>query len=226
MILVPRTHILRLLLLAVTWSLTLTPASAMTRNEIKDEIRSASLQSGLPPSLGLAVAMVGSDFQPQVLSQSGARGIMQLYPDTLEGVDAEALSHPKENIRRGIDYLNRLVERYFGQWELALSHYHSGYPVTAPLMRDLEPGSEAFVDQVLQWEARYRAQKALWHDQTKPDTESESADWRLQAPINSPSPTMNETFPIRGDIEQRRLEAQRTLDDFGYRGPTSLEPKP
>ena len=42
------------------------------------------------------------------------------------GVAADELWDARLNVRLGIDFLARLVERYDGRWDLALSHYNSG----------------------------------------------------------------------------------------------------
>ena len=187
----------------------------VSRNEIKQSIILESKRNGLPPSLALAVAKVGSDFQPRTLSQGNARGVMQLYPQTVDWVSADDLWQPDTNIRAGIRYLNRLIQRYFGRRELALSHYHSGYALNAPLLSVIEPGSEPFVEKVLRWEERYKAQSAIWSSVT-PD--SYPADRQAYAP------TPYNTFIEEGeddfsdDIEVRRLQARRFLDDFSGGG--------
>lgn len=116
----------RLFLAVLTLFVVVQDAAAMTepvtRNEIKQRIIQASKDIGLPPALALAVAKVGSDFQPRTLSQGGARGVMQLYPQTVDWVKASGLWQPNTNIRTGTRYLNQLIQRYFGRRDLAISN--------------------------------------------------------------------------------------------------------
>jgi soluble lytic murein transglycosylase-like protein len=183
----------------------------VTRNEIKQSIIHESKRIGLPPSLALAVSKVGSDFQPRTLSRSGARGVMQLYPQTVDGVTADDLWDPDTNIRSGVHYLNRLIQRYFGRWELALSHYHSGYPINAPLLTVIEPGSEPFVEQVLRWQERYKAQAEIWIDAP---IYRDSVDTRAHKPTTYITASENDLDDFSSNIELRRLQARRSLDDF------------
>ena len=83
----------------------------------------------VPPSLALAVAKVESDFRARALSSAGARGVMQIMPATAKGefgVSADELWDARLNVQLGIDFLARLIKRYDGRWDLALSHYNGG----------------------------------------------------------------------------------------------------
>ncbi len=68
---------------------------------IKQQIVERSQAAGVPPALALAVAKVGSDFQPRTLSRGGARGVMQLYPQTVDWVAEGALWSSRTNIDAG-----------------------------------------------------------------------------------------------------------------------------
>ena len=88
-----------------------------------------AVKLGVPISLALAVAHVESGFSPRAESSKGARGVMQIMPDTaaLEyAIDPDVLWQPRINVRLGLHFLNRLLKRYNGRVELALSFYNGG----------------------------------------------------------------------------------------------------
>ena len=102
------------------------PAGAATRQQIKRMVVEEALLTNVPPSLALAVAKTESNFRGNALSSAGARGVMQIMPRTARGefgVAADELWNPRLNIQLGIDYLESLIRRYNGRWDLALSHY-------------------------------------------------------------------------------------------------------
>ena len=141
------------------------PQPETARASVKKIIVEEALASNIPPSLALAVAKVESDFQAHVESSKGARGVMQIMPATGRsewGVDAEELWDPRLNVRLGIDYLEQLIERYNGNWELALSFYNGGSKVGKPGQARVLPWTRKYVDNVLRWEKRYAAQEHIW----------------------------------------------------------------
>jgi len=142
-------------------SLDIAPAQASNRNAIKEMIVYEAQQIGLKPSLALAVAKVESDFQARALSSAGARGVMQIMPATAWGeyrVRANHLWGARTNIRMGIDFLSKLIDRYNGRWDLALSHYNGG------TIKNGRPHSytRGYVSKVLKWEKRYANQHDVW----------------------------------------------------------------
>ncbi len=88
----------------------------------------------LDPALLAAVVYVESRFDPNARSDAGARGLMQLLPDTAEGIALRTggdgfvvsdLENPEINVRYGSWYLDHLLDRY-GRMDLALAAYHAG----------------------------------------------------------------------------------------------------
>ena len=105
-------------------------APTHTRPEIQRLVVNEAITTGtVPAPLALAVAEVSSDFVPRTIGASGAIGVMQLDPEVAAselGSAADALWDPATNVRLGLRYLARLHGRYYGSWELALSHYRGG----------------------------------------------------------------------------------------------------
>jgi soluble lytic murein transglycosylase len=88
----------------------------------------------LEPQLVAAVIYQESKFDADAVSASGAVGLMQLLPETGQGIadrtggdswKPEDLHNPELNIRYGSWYLRHLLDKY-GDEELALAAYNAG----------------------------------------------------------------------------------------------------
>jgi len=88
----------------------------------------------LDPALLAAVIYQESKFKPHARSNRGAIGLMQLLPETAEGIAARTggsrfrvadLDNPEINIRYGAWYLEHLIQRY-GDERTALAAYNAG----------------------------------------------------------------------------------------------------
>jgi len=89
-------------------------------------IERLSEERGLEPRLVVAVIQAESNFDPFALSSKGAQGLMQLMPATADELAVEDPFDPEDNLRGGIDYLRRMLDRYQGDLELALAAYNAG----------------------------------------------------------------------------------------------------
>lgn len=87
------------------------------------------------PLLVTAVMRVESDFNRYAISSKGARGLMQLMPETakwaaelmgIDGFDLEQLFDPEINIAIGVWYLSTLRQQFEGDTVLALAAYNGG----------------------------------------------------------------------------------------------------
>ncbi|HTD02961.1 lytic transglycosylase domain-containing protein, partial [Undibacterium sp.] len=92
----------------------------------KDMIEDAARQHDLDPNLLHAMIKVESGYNPQALSAKGARGLMQLMPDTARRFGVSDAFNPKENIRAGAEYVQWLLKLFQGDVELALAGYNAG----------------------------------------------------------------------------------------------------
>jgi hypothetical protein len=67
---------------------------------------------GIPVALVRAVIKTESDFDPQVVSSAGARGLMQLMPETARLMGVTDVFDPRQNIMGGSRYLQVLARRF------------------------------------------------------------------------------------------------------------------
>jgi soluble lytic murein transglycosylase len=100
----------------------------------RDTLTAAAGRSSLDPFLVAAVVREESSFYPQARSRVGARGLMQLMPDTGRAVakarqipfpDAEVLDQPVTNLEIGTIFFGGLL-REFGDARLAAAAYNAG----------------------------------------------------------------------------------------------------
>jgi soluble lytic murein transglycosylase-like protein len=85
-----------------------------------------SRQHQVAADLVRAVIQVESAFNPVAVSTKGAMGLMQLMPATATELGVGNPFDPDQNIRGGVQYLRRLLDRYNGNVELALAGYNAG----------------------------------------------------------------------------------------------------
>ena len=100
----------------------------------EDVIRQQAREKGVDPALIAAVIYQESKFRDQT-SHAGARGLMQITPDTARFIakrtggtrfEIRDLANPDINIRYGSWYLKWLLEHYEDRTPLALAAYNGG----------------------------------------------------------------------------------------------------
>jgi soluble lytic murein transglycosylase len=100
------------------------------------EVTAAADKNQIDPYLLAAVIRVESNFNPQATSHAGARGLMQLMPDTgrmaagnldIDNFSADDLYDPQTNLQIGSWYLRHLVEQYGGNRIAGLAAYNAGH---------------------------------------------------------------------------------------------------
>jgi soluble lytic murein transglycosylase-like protein len=73
-----------------------------------------------------AIIMVESGYNPKAISKRGAKGFMQLMPDTAEELNVKDIFNPYQNINGGVRYFKKLYDRFNGDIKLALAAYNAG----------------------------------------------------------------------------------------------------
>lgn len=125
----------------------------------------------IDPALIAGVIYQESKFVDQT-SSAGARGLMQITPDTAETIENlsggstftyEDLADPELNIRYGTFYLRYLMNKYDGDEVAVLAAYNAGegnadeWGGSAMKASDISfPETRAYVDEVLEKQEQYR----------------------------------------------------------------------
>ena len=131
------------------------------RQGIEDMVRREARDLGVSVPLALAVARAESNFNPKAESRKGARGVMQVMPATSLGeyaIHPDLLWDPRINIRLGLHFLGRLIQRYRGRVDLALSYYNGGSAVGEWPKARVIPVTAPYVRKVLELRHQYRDQ--------------------------------------------------------------------
>jgi len=97
-----------------------------TSVDIRQIVREVSTEQGVDPRLVDALIRVESSYNPRAVSHKGAQGLMQLMPATADRLDVNNPFDPEQNVRGGVRELDRLIDRYSGNLQLALAAYNAG----------------------------------------------------------------------------------------------------
>jgi soluble lytic murein transglycosylase-like protein len=88
-----------------------------------------AIRHSINPHLVAALIHVESAFNARAVSPAGARGLMQLLPETARrfGLNKKKdLFDPKKNLEAGVRYLQWLANRFGGDAEKILAAYNAG----------------------------------------------------------------------------------------------------
>ncbi|MFC1884832.1 lytic transglycosylase domain-containing protein [Thermodesulfobacteriota bacterium] len=80
----------------------------------------------IDPALIKAIIMAESGYNPKAQSRKGAKGLMQLMPQTAELLGVTDGFNPEENINGGVRYFKMLLKSFGGNTKLALAAYNAG----------------------------------------------------------------------------------------------------
>jgi soluble lytic murein transglycosylase-like protein len=86
----------------------------------------AAEKYGVDYALVKAVIKAESNFNPRAISNSGARGLMQLMPETANALRVNDPFHPEDNIEGGVRHLRYLLDLFKGNLHLVLAAYNAG----------------------------------------------------------------------------------------------------
>lgn len=113
------------------------------------EIKTTAQEYGVDPALVRAVIHAESAFNEKALSPVGAQGLMQLMPGTALEVGVQNAMVAADNIRGGVTYLAKMLERFKGDTRLATAAYNAG-PGTVSRYGGIPPYAEtkAYVERV------------------------------------------------------------------------------
>lgn len=120
-------------------------------------ISAASKRHGISPHLLKAIIKVESDYNPWAVSRKGAKGLMQIMPETMKALNIGNVFDPWENIMGGARYFKQLFNRYEGKLPLALAAYNAG-PGVVDRFGSIPPfrETEAYVEKVIKFYYMFR----------------------------------------------------------------------
>lgn len=132
-----------------------------SRNRYDEHVQAAARAHGVEAALIHAVISAESAYDPLARSAKGARGLMQLIPETAARYGVRNPLDPRQNIDGGTRYLKDLLAMFGNDLRLALAAYNAGegavirYGSVPPYQETL-----AYVPKVLAYYKRYRATAA------------------------------------------------------------------
>ena len=122
-------------------------------------IDAISTRHGVDPSLVRAVIQIESNFDRRAVSHKGARGLMQLIPETGKRFGVRDFFDPAQNIEGGVRYLRFLLDMFGRNLDLSLAAYNSGENRVARLGRIPRiPETQNYVRKVRTAYGKIRAQ--------------------------------------------------------------------
>jgi len=104
-----------------------------------------------------AMIRAESAFNPFATSRKGAKGLMQLMPETASRMSVSNIFNPRENIEGGVRYFKYLLSLFNNDLRLSLAAYNAGENVVGEL-RSIPPYRETvdYVKKVLSYYQSYR----------------------------------------------------------------------
>ena len=121
----------------------------------------ASRTYGVDKALVHAVISAESAYNPYALSKAGARGLMQLMPNTAKRYGVKNIMDPTENIHGGVRYLKALLVLFNGNIELAVAAYNAGENAVIRAGNRIPPYAETvhYVPKVLGFYRQFQTKK-------------------------------------------------------------------
>jgi LysM repeat protein len=139
------------LLIGTRLKLPASPGLSAAPADVQSRLTAWAERLGVSADLVRALAWMESGYQPGVISPVGARGVMQVMPETRDWVEQVLLGHEAPNtvdgdIEVGVLYLRHLLGHFDGDTRLALAAWYQGeaavrefglYKMTKPFVADV-----------------------------------------------------------------------------------------
>ena len=104
-----------------------------------------------------AIIRAESGFNPIAVSRKGARGLMQLMPETAQRLNVSNTFNPRDNIEGGVRYFKYLLSLFNNDLRLSLAAYNAGENLVSQLGA-IPPYQETidYVQKVLNFYQQYK----------------------------------------------------------------------
>ena len=134
------------------------PLGVAGRGQYDQVIEKIARTNGLDSALLRAVISVESKYNPKVVSNKGAAGLMQLMPETAKRYGVTDIFDPVQNIQGGAKYLRDLLGMFNSDLSLALAAYNAGENTVVKYGNRIPPIRETmnYVPRVLRFYHQYQ----------------------------------------------------------------------
>jgi soluble lytic murein transglycosylase-like protein len=152
---------------------------------IDQSISQAGEKHHIDPDFITSVVRAESGFHPRAVSAKGARGLMQLMPQTAAGLGVKDSFDTNENVQAGTQYLRQLLEKFDYDAVKALAAYNAG-PDRVTRYHGVPPYSETrnYVNRIVR---DYNRKKAA-DDKLAKQTAKASANKKKSALVAASTP--------------------------------------
>jgi soluble lytic murein transglycosylase len=139
------------------------------------EVDVAARQAKLPQDLVYGMVRQESLYRVDAVSSAGARGLMQLTPDTARRTarqlkraspGATDLFDPSTNTLLGAAHFRALLDRFDGQVPVALAGYNAGPNAAGRWLPSRPLDADIWIENIPYNETRAYVQRVLWHELT------------------------------------------------------------
>jgi soluble lytic murein transglycosylase-like protein len=121
-----------------------------------EQVGSISAEYGMSGPLVQSIAWNESAFNNAAVSSAGARGVMQIMPDTWAFIDEQLAEQPLDpasaidNVEAGVIYLHYLYHLKGGDGDATVASYYQG-----PNREELLPETESYVREIREDQAEF-----------------------------------------------------------------------
>jgi len=190
---------------------TLSAVPVTSQSVLRNLIDTISKDNGVDPALIDAMVRTESNYNPWAISSKGARGLMQLIPETGRRFGVQDFFDPRQNLEGGVRYIKFLLNMFDGNVELSLAAYNAGENIVARLGRiPPYPETKNYVRKI-------RVLYAKPYSYVAPSLEAVTAQ-------TSPIVSANAAGPTAGAATDPAVPISKWLDVRGVRHFSNLEP--
>lgn len=135
-------------------------------------VKAGATLSGLPEALIYGVLRQESLYRADAVSRANAYGLLQMLQETANRTAKKwqrpvpsrtALFDPNVNVPLGAAHLRDLIDRFNGQWPLAIAGYNAGPNAAARWLPTTPTPVDVWVENIPFNETRTYVQRVLWH---------------------------------------------------------------